>query len=56
VPFGDAGWECHYFLQISASCLVSSDLRVGWFFVGHHERSVMCGLVMLVGNVTIFYR
>ena len=53
---GDVGWECHYFLQISASYLGSSDLRVGWFFVGHHERSVMCRLMMSVGNVTIFYR
>jgi|GEM_PF-3301387 hypothetical protein len=25
-------------------------------FVGHHERSVMCRLMTLVGNVTIFYR
>ena len=56
VPFDDAGWECHYFLQISASCLVSSDLRdvmciVGLYcvFVGHHERSVMCRLTTLVG-------
>jgi hypothetical protein len=36
----------------------SSHLTYGLvgFFVGHHERSVMCRLVMLVGNVTIFYR
>jgi hypothetical protein len=26
------------------------------FFVGHHERSVMCLFTTLVGNVTIFYR
>jgi hypothetical protein len=53
VPFGDVGWECGItaFASDYASCLVSSDLRVGCFFVGHHERSVMCRLVMLVGNV-----
>ena len=27
MPFHNVGWECHYFLQISASCLGSSDLR-----------------------------
>ena len=54
--FHNVGWECHYFLQISASSLVSSDLRVGCFFVGYHERSVMCRFRTLVGNVTIFYR
>jgi len=33
VPFHNVGWECHYFLQISASFLVLSDLRCGWFWV-----------------------
>jgi hypothetical protein len=62
VPFGDVGWGCGIAARASdhASCLVSSDLRFcfmriwGLVFVGHHERSVMCRLaVILCGLVFI---
>jgi hypothetical protein len=33
---------------------LKADLQVfGCFFVGYHERSVMCRLMMLIGNVRL---
>ncbi|WP_157789936.1 hypothetical protein [Marinomonas sp. BSi20584] len=49
MPFHDVGWEC----QITPR--TSSHLTYEWvgFFVGHHERSVMCRFTTLVGNVRL---
>ncbi|MBU2024865.1 MAG: hypothetical protein KKA29_21425 [Gammaproteobacteria bacterium] len=58
MPFDDVGWECQITPRTSSHLTYGMGWcgLCGWFrdgFVGHHERSVMCRLMMRVGNVRL---